>query len=220
MPRNSFSSIAAIARNSLVEDLFPTPILQCMLESVDELNSQLTELILAAERSMPSAVKSNQGGWQSAPDFFGSGAAPISTLERHIGCALEIATARLLAAPGLGMQFDLYGWAAVNRKGHYNTMYLHPMATWSGVYYVDAGDQTPGAPEAVLEFAHPIAAAVMTFFPGQLPTARVVKPAAGMIIVFPSYLQHSVRMYHGDRPRICVAFNAHLRRTHAAGDGP
>jgi hypothetical protein len=24
-------------------------------------------------------------------------------------------------------------------------------------------------------------------------------------------LQHSVRMYHGERPRICVPFNAHVR---------
>jgi len=31
-----------------------------------------------------------------------------------------------------------------------------------------------------------------------------------MLILFPSYLQHSVRMYHGERPRICVAFNAHM----------
>jgi hypothetical protein len=32
-----------------------------------------------------------------------------------------------------------------------------------------------------------------------------------MIIVFPGYLQHSVRMYYGERPRVCVPFNAHLR---------
>ena len=29
-----------------------------------------------------------------------------------------------------------------------------------------------------------------------------------MIILFPSYLQHSVRMYNGERPRVCVPFNA------------
>jgi hypothetical protein len=31
------------------------------------------------------------------------------------------------------------------------------------------------------------------------------------MILFPSYLQHAVRMYHGERPRICVPFNAHVR---------
>ena len=38
-----------------------------------------------------------------------------------------------------------------------------------------------------------------------------MRPEAGMIILFPSYLQHSVRMYHGERPRISVPFNAHMR---------
>lgn len=83
------------------------------------------------------------------------------------------------------------------------------MATWSGVYYVDPGDEAPDASGAVLEFAHPIVASV-TFFPGVLPSARVVRQEAGMIL-FPSYLQHSVRLYHGERPRVCVPFNAHMR---------
>jgi hypothetical protein len=38
-----------------------------------------------------------------------------------------------------------------------------------------------------------------------------VRPQAGLIVLFPSYLQHSVRLYQGERPRICVPFNAHLR---------
>ena len=53
----------------------------------------------------------------------------------------------------------------------------------------------------------------MTFLPNVLPSARVVQPKAGMLILFPSYLQHNVRMYRGDTPRICVPFNAHLHTT-------
>ena len=85
------------------------------------------------------------------------------------------------------------------------------MATWSGVYYVDPGDITPDAPGGLLELVHPVAASVMTFFPSVLPSAQLVQPKAGMLILFPSYLQHNVRMYRGQRPRICVAFNAHVR---------
>lgn len=62
----------------------------------------------------------------------------------------------------------------------------------------------------VLDSALVIVASVMTFFPGVLPSARVVRQEAGMIILFPSYLQHSV-LYHGERPRVCVPFNAHMR---------
>ena len=45
----------------------------------------------------------------------------------------------------------------------------------------------------------------------EIATARLVRPEAGMIILFPGYLQHSVRMYQGERPRVCVPFNAHMR---------
>lgn len=213
MSEQTSNSIADMAQHSQVEDAFATPILRCNLRDVDELNAQLRTLILERERGTPSAAKSNQGGWQSAPDFFRWGGSAVATLERYIGRALDIATARI--APRFRIEFELYGWAAVNRKGHYNTTHLHPMATWSGVYYVDAGDEAPDVPGALLELTHPIAAAAMTFFPGVLPSARVVKPEAGMIIVFPSYLQHGAHAYHGERPRICVAFNAHMRSAQA-----
>jgi uncharacterized protein (TIGR02466 family) len=135
----------------------------------------------------------------------------VSRLRQFAMRAVEIATARLGLAAKVRLEFQLSSWAAVNRNGHYNTPHVHPTATWSGVYYVDPGDETPGAPGAALEFAHPIVASVMTFFPAMLPSARLVRPEAGMIILFPGYLQHSVRMYQGERPRVCVPFNAHMR---------
>jgi len=204
------NSLADMASNSRAEDMFATPLLCCMLKDVEALNAQLRDLILERERTIAPMAKSNEGGWQSAPDFFSWGGSAVTTLEGYVGQALQIATARLLGTTKFTMAFDLYGWAAVNRKGHYNTTHLHPMATWSGSYYVDTGDEPPDAPGAVLEFTHPVAGAAMTFFPGVLPSARIVKPETGMLILFPSYLQHSVRMYHGERPRICVAFNAHM----------
>src|SRR5262245_6927917 len=128
MSQDTSNSIADMAKHSQVEDAFATPILRCNLRDVDELNAQLRTLILERERTTPSAAKSNQGGWQSAPDFFRWGESAVATLELCIGRALEIATARI--APKFRIEFEVYGWAAVNRKGHYNTTHLHPMATW------------------------------------------------------------------------------------------
>ena len=34
---------------------------------------------------------------------------------------------------------------------------------------------------------------------------------AGLLVMFPSSLVHGVRIYQGDRPRVCVAFNARPR---------
>ena len=203
--------IADIAKNGQLEYTFATPVFRYVLKNGDSLNAQLSVLILERERTQPSMEKSNQGGWQSAPDFFRWNNSAVITLERYLSAALKIATARVLLPAKFKIEYDLYGWAAVNRIGDYNTTHVHPMATWSGVYYVDAGDEPSGLSGAVLELSHPITASLMTFFPGLLSSARLVRPETGMIILFPSYLQHSVRMYHGSRPRICVPFNGHVR---------
>ena len=123
-----------------------------------------------------------------------------------------VATAKLpLVDRSRRLQFELTAWASVNRKGHYNTSHVHPFATWSGVYYVDPGDEPDTGFGAVLEFEHPIQSMVMNFFPGLLPSTLVVRPQAGLVVLFPSSLVHGVRIYQGDRPRVCVAFNARPR---------
>jgi uncharacterized protein (TIGR02466 family) len=214
MPENKLDPVMDMARNGQLENVFSTPIFSHVRRDVAELNAQLGELILDMEAGGPAVSRSNQGGWQSAPDFFRWDRPPIQDLQHYISHAIKIATLRVTARPAFNFQVELYGWAAVNRNGHYNSTHVHPMATWSGVYYVDPGDEDPEKHGGLLELVHPVLASVMTFFPNVLPSARVVQPKAGMLILFPSYLQHSVRMYHGEKPRICVAFNAHL---HIAG---
>lgn len=204
-----------MAQNGALQYLFPTPVFVHVIKGVAPLNAELRDIILEKERTTPSVSKSNLGGWQSAVDLFEWGAPAVAALRRYLAHAVEVATSRLPIPPDLKIPFDLYAWAAVNRRGHYNSSHVHPGATWSGVYYVDPGDEAPDASGACLELAHPIVASVMNFFPGLLPHALTVRPESGMIILFPSYLVHSVRLYHGERPRICVPFNAHLRQRKA-----
>jgi uncharacterized protein (TIGR02466 family) len=215
MSQDILATITDMAKNGQVEHMFSTPIFRYVFKDVDALNAALRDLILERERTVPSVSKSNQGGWQSPSDFFSWPVPEVATLEQLAVGSLKVATARAPIPPNLRVEFDLSGWAAVNRKGDYNTTHVHPGATWSGVYYIDAGDEAADAPGAVLEFSHPVTAALMTFFPGVLPSARVVRPENGMIILFPSYLQHSVRMYNGERPRVCVPFNGRLRSLRA-----
>jgi uncharacterized protein (TIGR02466 family) len=201
-----------MARNGRIENIFPTPLFSHLFKNVDSLNAELRELILEREQTTPSAGKSNIGGWQSDVDFLSWGGSAVETLGRYLSTAVEIATKQLpIVAPNLKIQFQLIAWAAVNRKGHYNTSHVHPMATWSGVYYVDAGDKPQSGHGAVLEFEHPIQAMVMNFFPGLLPSSLIVRPEAGLVVLFPSSLVHNVRIYQGERPRICVPFNAHTQ---------
>jgi uncharacterized protein (TIGR02466 family) len=212
MSESSSNPVADMAKNGRTEYLFATPLFSYQFKNVDVLNAELRDLILERERTTLSPVKSNMGGWQSQIDFMMWDNSAAQTLARHLTNAVEIATKQLpLVAPNLNIRFDLVAWAAVNRKWNYNTSHVHPMATWSGVYYVDPGDPPQTGFGAVLEFEHPIQAMVMNFFPNLLPSTLLVRPEAGLLVLFPSSLVHNVRMYQGERPRICVAFNAHAR---------
>jgi len=208
MSQSALNAVADMAENGRIEGLFPTPLFSHVLKNIGPLNEELQALILEREATTPSAAKSNIGGWQSEPDFLTWGGS-ATDLGRYLATAVEIATTKLpLVTRNLKISFELVAWAAVNRKGHYNASHVHPTATWSGVYYVDPGDPPEKGAGAVLEFEHPIQAMVMNFFPGLLPTTLIVRPEAGLIVLFPSSLVHNVRIYQGERPRICVPFNA------------
>ena len=210
-PQTAADPIAAIARQGRMEQIFATPIFSHVVEGTEALNAELARLILEREARGGGQAKSNQGGWQSLPDFFEWPGDAVAAVERIAASAIAAASVRAGVPPETELEMELHGWAAVNRAGHYNTVHVHPDATWSGVYYVDPGDEPAEGHGAAIEFAHPVVAATMTFFPGILPSARVVRPRAGLVILFPSYLQHSVRMYTGSRPRVCVPFNALVR---------
>ena len=210
MSETTLTHVADMARNGRIENLFPTPLFSVVFPDVGTLNTQLRDIILERERTTKSARKSNIGGWQSDVDFLSWKGAAVAELGRCMSTAVEAATRQLpISAPQLQIGFELIAWAAVNRKGNYNTSHVHPLSTWSGVYYIDPGDEPEGGMGAALEFEHPVQAMVMNFFPGLLPSTLCVRPQAGLLVLFPSTLVHNVRIYQGERPRICVAFNAH-----------
>jgi hypothetical protein len=41
---------------------------------------------------------------------------------------------------------------------------------------------------------------------------RKIDPEPGTLVLFPSYLSHATNPTNADAPRICVAFNATLRK--------
>ena len=47
----------------------------------------------------------------------------------------------------------------------------------------------------------------MSFFSGILPEFHEFVPRQGLMVLFPAYLQHLVRPYLGQQPRISIAFN-------------
>lgn len=193
-----------------VTQMFFVPMLNYLWPESDALNSELRQHILAQEEVSPGQSKTNIGGWQSTEDFQKwTGDAGQTLIERAVAL-VNHATAQLFQHYGASeeISWKLAIWANINRRGQYNQLHIHPGATWSGVYYVDAGDRAADQPHnGSLSFISPNLAAAASFFPKSLPNRIAVAPETGRMVLFPSYLQHLVHPYWGERPRISVAFN-------------
>lgn len=197
-----------------LEWIFGVPIMRHVWDDSARLNESLRNAILRWEASEPSNARSNIGGWQSPPDL-NRGIGPAShDLVRRLISMLNHATGRLYAYAGAdeggNVKWQIGGWANVNRNGHYNQLHVHPNSTWSGVYYVDAGEAPPDGNDyaGALTLHSPNLVMGNTFFTRVLPDREFIRPETGLMILFPSFMQHSVEPYHGERPRISLAFNA------------
>jgi uncharacterized protein (TIGR02466 family) len=174
------------------------------------MNLGLRAMILAEEQRRPTVGRSNVGGWHGRPDLLERPESEVAALGAWIGWAIRRMT-DAAAAPG---RFDgtvsAWAWASICRAGAYHAPHVHPDSAWSGVYYVDPGDAaTPDQPlSGVLELLDPRAGVELVTAPGD-PYGEPfrIRPEAGLMVVFPSWLHHWVHPYVGAAPRIAISFN-------------
>ena len=202
--------------NAELRSYFATPVAVVTLADAATLNPELRRVILERERADQGVQHSNLGGWQSSWDFEDWGGAPA---RRLLDAARETAT-RLTsdrAGKPVRVGWKTNAWANVNRRGHGNEFHTHPGAYWSGTYYVDDGGiAADHALGGAFEIQDPRGVAPAMYAPllgfavpgGQSAGAsELIFPQSGQFLLFPSWLQHGVRPYLGDRTRISVAFN-------------
>ena len=82
---------------------------------------------------------------------------------------------------------SVFAWATICRAGAYHAPHSHPDSAWSGVYYVDAGTDSPDQPlSGVLEFLDPRAGVDAVTAPGD-PYGEPfrVRPQAGLLVDVP-----------------------------------
>ena len=175
-----------------------------------DLNPRLREKILDHARRNPGIKQTNVGGWHSNTgrlEFCGEAG---EHLIEHMYQMVNEATAMLFAQNGVSPEsqtWTLTAWANINRRGDYNNTHTHPSSTWSGVYYVDNGESTPATEGTAIHLSDPNPARINAFFP-DLPIGHFrFRPQPGLMILFPSYVPHTVPPHQGDRPRISIAFN-------------
>ena len=189
-----------------VQKLFPTPVVTDELRGADALNAELEKLILGRQANDAGHQLSNRGGWQSEHDFARWGGEPAKRLIRH---ALELADSHTVGGGGGKSRWRCEAWANVSESGHFNMPHVHSATFWSAVYYVSVGKGEGG--ELVLHDPRMpglIMHAPNLRFRGTGPdvTAKI-EPKAGLMILFPGWLSHSVEPWQGTGNRISVAMN-------------
>jgi uncharacterized protein (TIGR02466 family) len=194
--------------------LFATPLLRLAMPDAPLVNPGLRALILQKAQADHGKAVSNVGGWQSANDLLAWPAPEIETLKAWIAAAVrQMAQHSPLfrqRAPGTS-RFQAHAWANINRSGHYNRLHLHPGEHWSGVYYVDAGQPDPAVPgNGVIEFLDRPTARAMPIPGFKFDRGITVVPQSGVMLLFPSWLDHWVSPYQGPGERISIAFNCTL----------
>jgi uncharacterized protein (TIGR02466 family) len=93
-------------------------------------------------------------------------------------------------------------WSVLLRPGGYHTDHVHPRGWLSSAFYVDLPKAIAQEPQGWLAFGRP---GVPTTPP--LGPMRHVRPVAGQLVLFPSYLWHGTEPFRGDAPRLTVAFD-------------
>ena len=188
---------------------YATPIGRFRMPDGESVNRELRRIILDKEKTSPSDNYANVGGWHSSADLLEWPGESISTLKAWIMEAVSHMVAVSTEGKAPRGMIRVVGWANVSRKGHYHRIHNHPSSAWSGVYYVDAGGESPGQPlSGVLELCDPRPFTEMVAAPGSPFGQRVIfRAEAGTMIVFPSWLYHFVNPFQGDGERISVSFN-------------
>ena len=188
---------------------FSTPIWSPKIANYKDVNEELYNYILNLREKNPEGIKkSNFNGWHSK-DFDLNDETPkkfIYAVSSNINTAFS------------DMDWDIEKqiikirsiWAIINEKGASNERHHHGNSALSAAYYVrapkDCGDIEFYDPRPAPVYSHPIAKK-----PNILnATVNSITPDEGMLVLFPSYLDHSVKQNLSSDKRIVISFNVNL----------
>ena len=188
---------------------FSTPIWTFKIDKYQTINNNMINYITNLQKKDPEGVlKSNFKGWHSK-NFDMKDEEPKNFIEE---IKININTAINDMDWNLQTQEVKISnmWAIINKKGSLNQKPLHSNNDLSAAYYVTAeencGDIIFYDPRPATIYKHPIAKK-----PNILnATINSISPEPGMLVLFPSYLEHSVDPNLSEQKRIVISFNLSL----------
>jgi uncharacterized protein (TIGR02466 family) len=204
-----------------VRGLFASPVLAEVWPGARLHNTALRSAIAARQAATPGVAKSNVLGWQSDIDMLRWGGEAARALADHVLARCDEISVDLRGERLAKWYPEM--WANVSAARASNQTHAHPGSFWSAVYYVDDG--YAGSADKAL-------GGELTFLDPRFPMVRLrtpdlratgadgtsehhevwFRPRSGMLVMFPSWLQHAVRPYQGQGRRISIAINVSLTR--------
>ena len=195
-------------KNYQIYKLFPTPVFHFRVENYQKLNTELENYILnLRKKNEKGQKKSNAGGWHSHNFDLNND----NTAKKFSKIFEEFYKKVIINE--MGWKYDsnkvkMKGmWSIINKKGSFNIQHNHANAYLSSAYYV----------------RHPEKSGSIKFFdPREQKNIRYPKiknytdisaviteitPKEGDLLIFPSYLYHSVGENLSEDDRIIVSFN-------------
>ena len=190
--------------------LFPTPVWTIQLENYKIINEKMFEYIKDAQiKDQKGISKSNIKGWhsndfdlkdESLKKFISFISPSIKQVMIDMNWEVEKQTVKIDNM-----------WAIINTGGSANARHQHGNSTISGAYYVRApknsGDIVFYDPRPAPVFYFPRAVS------SNLLNAQVnaINPKEGALILFPSYVDHSVNENLSNEERIVISFNVTIK---------
>ena len=196
-------------RSSELNLVFSTPIWTTQILNYRELNNKMFKYIKDLQIQNPKGItKSNVFGWHSE-DFDLENEQPkyfINSISTNLNEAF------------IDMGWDLKNqevkvtsmWSVINKKNSSNARHIHSNNYISAAYYVktpeNGGDIVFHDPRSVTTFRYPKIAESNALN----SNIFTIQPKEGLLVLFPSYLYHSVDLNRSEEERIVISFNINL----------
>lgn len=188
--------------NRTIEAAFPTAIWQQEVDDAEVLNEQLRQHI----RDIPNKIWHGDV-WQSADDLH-TDPRFRQFCDLALAACVDILKFLKMRAEGVGLTGC---WANMYKSSGVGPYHTHPNNYLSGVYYVDAPEDCgqlkfiDPRPQAAL--ISPVAIEATEYNSGSL----FLDAKEGKMVVFPSWLPHTVLPNKSAEIRTSIAFNAMFR---------
>ena len=185
---------------------FPTPVWTLQLDNYQSINEQMYKFIkITQSKDQQGISKSNIKGWHSK-DFNMQENEPKNFIKFILPAIEQVITDMNWEKQKQSININSM-WAIINTGGAANHRHQHSNCTISGAYYVRAPKNSGD-----IIFYDPRPAPVYTYPNAVNPNllnAQVngISPKEGALVLFPSYLDHSVNENLSNEERIVISFN-------------